>query len=149
MIFSNKKYLVIENYDDKIKKAFQYLVDNDLETFEPGSYKIDGENVFVNIVHYNTKAREERFWEAHREYLDLHFVFSGNERIDLAFIDNLEFDKYVGKDDFVSMQGMMDQSIVLRKDDFLIIYPEDVHRTCVIDDKSELVKKAIFKIKIN
>ncbi|MGL4452982.1 MAG: YhcH/YjgK/YiaL family protein [Sarcina sp.] len=148
MIFSNKKYLDTSMYNENIKKAFEFCSLNKIEEFEPGSYEIDGQEVFVNIVHYETKTQEERFWEAHKKYLDIHVVFSGNEKIDLAFIDDLKFKNFVEQDDFVSFEGEKKQSIVLRKDDFLILYPEDVHMTCLIAENKELVKKAIFKVRI-
>lgn len=148
MIYSNKKYLNIESYDEKMQKVFKYLEDNKLEDFDSGSYEIDGTEVFVNIINYTTKNEEERFWEAHREYLDVHYIFSGQERINLAFIDKLSFKEYKADEDFVSMEGEKSQSIILEKDDFLILYPEDVHMTCLKVKESELVKKAVFKVKI-
>ena len=42
----------------------------------------------------------------------------------------------------------MQASVTLKPGDFLICYPEDGHRTAVIADKANALKKAIFKVKI-
>ena len=91
MIFGNRKNLQEYNYlEENIKKCFEYAQNNDLLTYEKGCHKIDGDNLFVNIVEYETTDKEDRFWEAHRNYLDLHFMLSGVEQIDLNFIENME-----------------------------------------------------------
>ena len=116
--------------EETIGKCFDFAAANDLLSFEKGSHPIDGEDLFVNIVEYETTNAEDRFWEAHRQYLDLHFMLRGPEQIDVNFIDNME------QKDFVE------------KDDFLLCYPADAHRTAVKVDEPVLIKKAIFKIRI-
>lgn len=150
MIFGNIKNL--EEYpflDQAIKECFEYAKNNNIISYDKGSYEIKGDEIFVNIVEYETKQPEERFWEAHKEYLDLHLGLSGSEQIDLNFIDNMELETYVAKDDFQPMQGEKNSSVILRKNDFLICYPNDGHRTAVAVENPETIKKAIFKIKIS
>ena len=54
---------------------------------------------------YETTRPENRFWEAHRNYLDVHLMLDGQEQIDLNFIENVEQKEYVEKDDFLPMDG--------------------------------------------
>ena len=49
-------------------------------SYEKGSHEIDGDRLFVNVVEYTTTTAEERFWEAHRQYLDLISCFAGQSR---------------------------------------------------------------------
>ncbi|MGL6107734.1 YhcH/YjgK/YiaL family protein [Romboutsia sp.] len=35
----------------------------------------------ILIVEYETCNKEERFWESHKKYLDLHLVLKGCERM--------------------------------------------------------------------
>ncbi|AEB75332.1 YhcH/YjgK/YiaL family protein [Clostridium botulinum] len=132
-----------------ILRAFDYALNNDIENFNPGSYEIDSDKIFVNVVQYDTKDIKERFWEAHKKYLDMHVVFKGNERININFIDNLKQLEYVDKDDFLPLEGEFKSSVILNKNDFLICYPEDAHMTALKVDESENVKKAIFKISLD
>ncbi|MDY3005770.1 YhcH/YjgK/YiaL family protein [Anaerococcus porci] len=149
MIFGNiknlKEYSFLEN---KILECFEYAKNNDLKTFEKGSYQIDGDRLFVNIVEYETKNKEDRFWEAHKDYLDLHLMLDGCEQIDLNFISNLELGEYVKKDDYQALEGDNNSFVILNNEDFLICFPNDGHMTAIAYKKAQKIKKAIFKIKI-
>src|SRR3712207_9381164 len=89
---------------EAILKVFDYASKNDLQAFELGKHEIDGEKVFVNIVQYDTTTVESRFWEAHKKYLDIHFMLQGKERINLNFVDCLNKLEYTEKDDFLALQ---------------------------------------------
>lgn len=134
--------------EEQIKACFAYAQNHDLLHYEKGSHEIDGERLFVNIVEYTTTTAEERFWEAHKDYLDIHVMLNGTEQIDLNFIQNMEQKEYVKKDDFLPLEGEKKCSVVLEDHDFLICYPSDAHRTAVAADKPAKIKKAIFKVHI-
>lgn len=149
MIFGNIQNL--EEYpflEEQIKECFTYAREHELVSYEKGSHEIDGDRLFVNVVEYTTTTAEERFWEAHRQYLDLHLMLRGTEQIDLNFIQNMDVKEFVEKDDFLPMDGEKNSSVILRDGDLLICYPSDGHRTAVAVDGPETIKKAIFKIRI-
>lgn len=149
MIFGNIKD--VEEYgflEENVLKCLEYAKNNELVDFEKGSHEIEGDNLFVNIVEYKTTIPEERFWEAHRQYLDLHLMLRGPEQIDVNFIDNMEQKEFVEKDDFLPLEGETNSHVVLTEGDFLLCYPKDAHRTAVQVKESVMIKKAIFKIKI-
>lgn len=149
MVFGNISDLKAYSWlEDGVLKAFEYAANHDLLSFEKGSHEIDGDKLFVNIVEYETTSPEKRFWEAHRDYLDLHLMLRGPEQIDVNFIQNMEQKEYVPKDDFLPLFGEPNSSVVLNKGDFLLAYPADAHRTAVAVDGPAVIKKAIFKIKI-
>lgn len=149
MIFGNIQNLGEYPFlEEQIKECFNYAKEHDLMSYEKGSHEIDGDRLFVNVVEYTTTTDEERFWEAHRQYLDLHLMLRGTEQIDLNFIQNMDVKEFVEKDDFLPMDGEKNSSVILRDGDFLICYPSDGHRTAVAVDGPETIKKAIFKIRI-
>lgn len=149
MIFGNVKNLGEYPFlEEKIQECFTYAQENDLLAYEKGSHEIDGERLFVNIVEYTTTEAENRFWEAHKKYLDVHLMLRGNEQIDLNFIQNMDIKEFVEADDFLPMDGEKNSSIVLKDGDFLICYPSDGHRTAVAVNEPETIKKAIFKVLI-
>ena len=121
MIFGNinnlSKFPFLE---EQVKECFEYAKTHDLASYEKGSHEIDGDRLFVNIVEYTTTTPEERFWEAHKNYLDVHVMIHGNEQIDLNFIQNMELKDFVEKDDFLPMDGEKNSSVVLTDGDFLI-----------------------------
>ena len=51
MIFGNIENLNEYTYlDENIKKCFEYAKNNDLLSYDKGCHKVDGDNLFVNIV---------------------------------------------------------------------------------------------------
>jgi biofilm protein TabA len=149
MIFGNINNLKEFSFlEEQVKECFEYVKEHDLASYEKGSHEIDGERLFVNMVEYTTTNWEERFWEAHKNYLDIHLMIRGSEQIDLNFIQNMEVKEFVVKDDFLPMDGEKNSSVILREGDFLICYPSDGHRTAIAVDGPETIKKAIFKVRI-
>ena len=96
MIFGNihnlKEFPFLE---EQIKECFTYAKEHDLASYEKGSHAIDGDRLFVNIVEYTTTIPEKRFWEAHKNYLDIHVMIHGTEQIDLNFIQNMDVKEFV------------------------------------------------------
>ncbi len=135
--------------EDGIRKALAWAASTDMAALETGPHTIDGDDLFVNVIEYTTKNPEERFWEAHKEYLDLHFPIRGEEQIDLALLEDLKAGDYDASQDFQAAQGEKRASVVLKPGDFLVCYPQDVHRTAVaVNGQPETIKKAVFKIRI-
>lgn len=149
MVFGNIKDLdQFAFLPEDSKTCFAYAKANPLAEYEKGSHEINGKRLFVNIVEYTTTTPENRFWEAHKQYLDLHLILRGQEQIDLNFIQNMNLGEYKEEDDYLAMEGEKNCSVILREGDFLICWPNDGHRTAVEVDGPETVKKAIFKIQI-
>lgn len=149
MIFGNLNHLEEYPFLEKaIQECFAYASAHPLAGYEKGSYEIDGKRLFVNIVEYTTTEPENRFWEAHRQYLDLHLMLQGEEQVDLNFIANMDQEDFQEADDFLPLKGGKNASVILRDNDFLICYPNDAHRTAVQAHQPMAIKKAIFKILI-
>lgn len=135
--------------EDGVRKVLDFVNSHDMASLEKGMHPIDGDNLFVNIIEYETKKPEERFWEAHRDYLDVHVPIRGTEQIDLALLSDLTAGDYDKEQDFQAAQGDKRVSVVMNPGDFLVCYPADVHRTAVAaGGKPETVKKAVFKVRI-
>lgn len=147
MIFGNIQHeKTYSNLEEDIIRCFDYAKANSLIDLEKGSYEIDGQDIFVNIVGYETYDKEDRFWEAHRKYIDVHLMLDGCERIDINFIENLEQREYQEEVDFLPLDGKPNGYVELRKGDFLVCYPEDAHMTAIKVNEKEVAKKAIFKV---
>ena len=150
MIFGNIKDKERYNFlDEKIIECFKYAIENNLNVYSTGTHEINGDDIFVNIVAYETVNKEERFWEAHKKYIDVHLMLDGSEKIALNNIDNLEQKEYEEEGDFLPLSGQESAIVTLEKGDFLICYPEDAHMTTIKNLESKHIKKAIFKVKID
>lgn len=149
MIFGNVKCLDDYSFlSEQIQKCFAYAADNNLKDADCGRYEIDGDVLYVNVISYDTSKAEERFWEAHKKYLDIHLMLQGVEQIDLNFLQSMVLKEYVPEKDFLPMDGESNSSVLLAEGDFLICYPTDAHRPGVAVSEPQQVKKAVFKILI-
>lgn len=149
MLYGNIDHIEDFGYLPKaVLDCFAYLKTHNLRILEPGRYEIDGDNLFVNLSEYTTTYSDRRFWEAHREYLDVHVVLAGVEQIELNFIANMQLKPYEAEKDFLPMDGDARGSVLLSDGDFLICYPNDAHKTALTPTSPGYVKKAIFKVKL-
>lgn len=138
-----------ENYaGDLIEKIRAFLSSNDMSKLEDGKHIIDGDKFFVNIASYSTTNEENRVWEAHRKYIDVHMMIEGEEIIKHSFLDSANIVKYHEDSDYVEIDkiNIKSNDILLKQGQYLICYPQDVHKTACIIDKETKVRKAIFKI---
>ena len=149
MIIGNIHYKApCTELSEKVKECLQYAHTHNLSQYPTGKHEVRGEELYINIVSYETTTAENRFWEAHKAYLDLHLLLQGCERIDLNLIDNMELKPYAEQEDFLPAVGSKKVSVLLEVGDYLVCYPEDVHMTALHDGTPATIKKAIFKIKI-
>lgn len=73
---------------NRIEKAFEYINNTDLKKITPGKYETDDENIFALINEYKTKLESEGKLEAHRKYIDVQYVISGEELIGYTPLGN-------------------------------------------------------------
>ena len=109
--------------------------------------KLEGDALYVFRCEYSTVPFEETFFESHKRYLDLQAVLSGQERSDIA--DPKSLQQFEQHDDFWGYHGEADQSVILRPDNFMVVFPGDAHRLKICVDKPEAVSKVVFKILVN
>lgn len=139
------------NLSNKIKLALEYLKKNDLKAFDNGRYDILGDDVYVNVQDYTSKPETQGKWEAHKKYIDIQFMIKGTERIGVGEIDNYQtteaYDE--SKDlEFLAVANDNYQFINMNENDFIILYPQDVHMPQIAMNTPSYVKKAVVKISI-
>lgn len=128
--------------------AIRYLQSADLRALSKGRNEIDGDQVFINRFDYQTMTPEEAIWEGHIQYIDIHVLLSGHEKIGVSNVDSLTQTVRKPEEDFVGFEGPVETWFTMTPEDILIVYPEDIHKVKVLDTESTLVEKACFKIKV-
>lgn len=151
MIFDNiKNANTYYGLSKKIKIAFDFLLNNDLNNFEIGIHKIENDEIFMNIQEYDTKPISEGKWEAHRKYIDIQYMISGEEKFGFCDVTKLSsIISYNEEKDVEFFEGDKGEYISAEEGEFLIFYPQDAHKPCLISKDSQRVKKAIIKILID
>lgn len=69
---------------ENMKKAIAFLRDNDLDALPLGRTEIKGDDVFANVMEYETVDADEKDMEAHKLYYDVQFVVRGEEALYVA-----------------------------------------------------------------
>lgn len=104
-----------------------------------------------NIAQFVTVPIEQKQYEAHKKYIDIHVVLEGKEYIEVSHIDSLtnvtEYDEardiWFGDVKTASkLQGTLEPGY------FLVCFPEDAHLVGAHEQQEEAVKKIIYKIAV-
>lgn len=132
----------------KFKRAFDYIQQIDVDTIPAGKYEIDGENMYALVQQYNTKLKEQGFWEAHRRYIDLQYVVQGAEGMGYANINHLRQDEYDSSKDFLPLHGE-GGLVTLHSGSFVLLLPEDAHMPGMAIGSPAPVKKVVVKIAVD
>lgn len=150
MILSIDKKIEEKFYKKKIiDLCNEFIEKHDLGRIPCGKYLIDGEDFFVNVVSYDTKKETECIWEAHRQYIDIHYIINGKEKIRVANVNDMQIQEYIDEIDYVKMEGQASAEINLQENKFLILFFEDAHMTGEYIEQPQKIKKAIFKINVS
>lgn len=142
MIIDNINHLPLyPNLPNKIKS---FLEGN---KFKEGRNDIERDNLFAVGLKYQTKDQSEGLWEAHRKYLDIHYIIDGEEIVHLSDI-NLMSPTNEYQDDYQLFEGTKSHEILLKSGDFMVLYPHEVHKTSIIYKRASNIKKYVFKVLI-
>jgi YhcH/YjgK/YiaL family protein len=133
----------------RIENAFEYIRETDLKNIKPGKYEIDGENIFALISEYKTKSETEGKLEAHKKYIDVQYVISGEEQMGYVPLNGQQIlEPYKEENDIIFFTG--DKSFTkVSAGMFAIFFPEDVHMPGIQTGDSSIVKKLVIKVRVN
>ncbi len=141
-----EKYLHINN---RFKIVNDYLKNNDVTNLPSGKYELDGTNVYLIVQEYTTKLEQSAKPEAHKKYIDIQIVLNGIEKIGYTDISNTKQYTFYDTDkdiEFLTGDVEFKEATPGR---FFVFYPEDAHMPSIAVNEPSLVKKAVFKIKVN
>jgi biofilm protein TabA len=114
----------------------------------PGRYELE-DGCYVNLMEGMTHDADGAQYEAHRAYLDVHYIISGTEYTKWADIDSLKAEtEYDVNGDCQMFSG---EGRIVRIDAgmFYVDYPNDAHApNCHIDGVAKPFKKCVAKIPV-
>lgn len=150
MIYAkNKDALSYLGIHPNLDMALRHITEEYLPTIGYDRVEIKGSDVYATRFTYETLPDEECFFEAHKNYLDIHMMLSGSERVEIAPPEALaEFDR-VESNDFYAYRGEGHYKLTLSPGDFLVVFPGDAHKIKMQADGPETVTKVVFKIRIH
>ena len=109
---------------------------------------IENSDILVRIRPCDTKLEKDCAFEAHRDYVDIHYVAEGLEGIGYADKATLKEVSYDEAADAYLLEGKGD-ILTMPVNYFMITLPDDAHQPCVaVNDEPCFINKLIVKIKI-
>jgi YhcH/YjgK/YiaL family protein len=149
----NKKALAVSYFKNKERwnKAFKFLKNSDLRKLELKRYDIDGDNLFATISEYVSKNEETTKFEAHKKYIDIQYVISGKEVMNIAPLTTVKevLTPYDATKDieFVTVNKVVNYKAT--PGNFFIFFPGDAHRPGLRDGENSQVRKVVVKVKVD
>ncbi len=132
----------------RIAVAFNYLKTTDFSQLALGKYEIEGEEVFGIVNEYVTKDEKDCALEAHKKYIDIHYILSGSEAIGTTFLtDQVPTKEYDEQNDYMLFSGETTHQI-LTKGLFALLYPHDIHSPSIHPKEKSFVRKVVMKVLI-
>jgi len=135
----------------KFEKAFNFIKKATEENLSVGKYEIDGTEIYGLVQEYTTKSEEQGKFEGHRKYIDIQYIISGIESIEVIDISkakaNTEYNDV--KDIEFYDNNEKTGNVVLENGEYAILYPNDIHKPgMTFGNKSTTVKKIVVKVRI-
>ena len=132
----------INKYGYNLSFVNDYIVN---KVFQKGKIEIKDLDQFVIGLEYKTNESEFGVWEGHRKYLDIHVIIEGEEIIEISDISNMSSIKSY-EDDYEIFEGIFEHKIHLSPGYFLVLFPNEIHKTSVfVNQKSIPITKNVFK----
>lgn len=149
MIFDSLKHKDNYKHFPALYQALNYL--DSLPSWElpAPTVVLEEGRLFCNLVTFTSKPEEQCIYEAHRNFIDLHFIVSGIERIATSDLGSLTTEvPYAPEKDIEFLKGDADGYYELKPGQFMVCFPGDAHKVAMMKDKPAEVKKIVFKMKV-
>ncbi|BBB92333.1 MAG TPA: YhcH/YjgK/YiaL family protein [Methylomusa anaerophila] len=133
-----------------IVMGLKFLANADFGALSPGRYTIDGDDMYVNIDHYQTEPKEIRRPEAHQKYIDIQYLIAGEEIIGVSLLASKYpvMEDKLATSDVIFYQSVDDEAdVIMTQGMYAVLFPWDVHRPCCNRLASRPVRKAVVKIR--
>lgn len=116
-----------------------------------GTYQIN-HRVKVIVSEYETKMENEFGYEAHKKYIDIQYLLLGEERIACLPIERMKETKAYNEESDAAFYAadlkLQPSYLSLLPGYFAIFFPQDGHKPQLCDDKPQMVKKVVVKVRI-
>lgn len=129
------------------QKAINWLKNNQEKPV--GEYEIQGRDIWASVATVATQPRSECVFEAHRQYIDIHFCIKGGEIIEWSPLEHLkptmEFDQI--KDYCLYEPPARATNLAMTPGMLAIFFPADAHMPKVQTEQTDIITKVVIKIK--
>jgi biofilm protein TabA len=134
----------------ELERAFEFLRTAGVEDKAPGRYAIDGDRIYATVVVDKTRSADTAQFEAHRKYLDIHYLVRGTELIGSADATSLhEVKPYAPETEAALFERPAKyKRLILKPGEFVVFFPGQAHMPGCYVDKSAEIKKVVMKVMV-
>ncbi|MCK5781558.1 MAG: YhcH/YjgK/YiaL family protein [Flavobacteriales bacterium] len=132
--------------NERINKAFEYIKSTDFSLLDNGTYDVVEGEIFAIVNRYETIHESKEQLECHRKYIDVQYIFEGEELLaylnktvqipSQVYSDNDDFELYNENRDFLKFKSGM----------FCVLFPDDLHAFGIHEKTSTKVSKVVVKV---
>lgn len=136
-----------ENLHNDFQKVFEVLKEISQGKINDKTVLVEN-SVWINPPSEVKETTQPKVFEAHKDYIDIHYIISGEEEFGYSNIDRLKSVKeYDAVSDYELLDGDKD-FITLKAGDFCIVFPQDAHIPANQNIGTDKLIRIVAKIKI-
>lgn len=145
----------IENYHlysgihKHFKKAFDFILENDLKTIALGKHQILNDDIFAIVMEYSTQTADLCKSETHKNYIDIQYMIHGEEHVGFTTLHQQKpTTPYNTEGDFMFYDLENLPEFKLSSSHFAIFFPDDIHKTMIqtMEEPNHL-RKVVIKVR--
>lgn len=132
-----------------LREALALAVAEKPQDKEPGSYSLQGDDIFMNIMQFVTQSPASKKAELHERYIDIQLLLAGEERIVFGMSGAArQCEEWHAEDDYQLCCEIADeQAVALKAGRFAVFMPDEPHKPgCVVEAPAE-IKKVVIKVR--
>lgn len=142
--------------NELLLKGIEYLQSVDMAKMfnevSPGNNKkveVQGDDIFAIFQEYDSKTPYQFMFEGHKKYLDIQFVYEGDEHMLVGGIDDItEPAEYDSERDLYFPKVGKWSTFLLSASKGCILFPEDMHSPGNAIFQPSRIKKVVVKVKV-
>lgn len=133
-----------------LEQAFRFLMDNELDELPACKIRVDGDDLFVNILDFTGKEEADCKMEAHKDYIDIQLIVNGEgEKMGWKPQEDCReiLTEYNEQKDVEFYKDKAESMFFVPEGSFAIFFPEDAHQPGIAPGQT--YRKVIAKVKVN
>jgi YhcH/YjgK/YiaL family protein len=151
MFSGHIEYTSDDFYPPVLNAVLAYLRETDFLSMEPGQYPLHS-GMTAHVVDLKTQPDDTLLPEVHRQFIDVHFLCKGQERMGFAPDSgrNQVAEDQLKERDLMFYQPVEHEHFLnMTPGWYAVFFPSDVHRPGIQQNISEVVRKVVVKIPVD
>lgn len=135
-------------FKERLAEAIKFLSETDLASMEIGRHDIN-DGLYILRQSYESKPSEVCRFETHEKYVDIQWIISGEEAIEVYARDGaVVTEAYIPERDvqFYATPDAPVSRVVVKSGCYMTLFPDMVHRAGLAEGESVHVEKVVAKV---